>query len=448
VHRLRGGLTADGGIADGKEGPMNHVVVVESNPLGLGLVDAALRRGARVTFVRSPQYAYNYRGSPFADALTRAAVVEVADSCAAGHLTPALAALHEKDPVTTLVTPAEWAVPALAVAAETLGLPFTSSRGAANAADKTLTRACLEKAGLPSTPYVRVDGIGGLRRAVAAFGHPCVIKPAEGFASIGAHAGLRGPEDSERAIAGIEATFRRQEKFAHWRFTERFIVERHLTGPMVSLELAADGRVYEPIAVLQRQRAVGDCAVELGNVAPAPLTDEGTRAVVAYGIGAARALGLDLGVFNLEMILTRDGPVLIEANARMLGGSAPLLISRTWDVDFFGLVLDVYGGRPLTGTPRPAARTGLSQLLSVEETAVCAADPDDPHWRGALDPRVTDLVLDARPGERVEASLDATYRGWFLAVAEDVREALSVRDDTLRRLEDRTGLRFTRSTHE
>ena len=52
--------------------------------------------------------------------------------------------------------------------------------------------------------------------------------------------------------------------------------------------------------------------------------DERERALIDYALKTVRALGITDGPVHGEYMIDKNGPVLIEANCRVMGGSAPV----------------------------------------------------------------------------------------------------------------------------
>ncbi|MFA7762581.1 ATP-grasp domain-containing protein [Streptomyces sp. NPDC048723] len=416
---------------------MPHVAIVESNLCGLGALNAALQLGCEVTFVRSPRYEYHYAGDPqwpgLRERLHR--VVEIDDTSDPAQLTDALAALHAAAPVDAVLSVMEYTVHALALAARAVGIGYLAPEAVARTRHKGQERARLWEAGIPAPGYTVVTSRRQAEEAARALGGRLVLKPAAGLASMFAAADLRSPEEVlaayDRFTEGV-AGFSEQMRAV---LGTEVIIEEYLDGRMVSLELAGtgDGR-YVPFAVIERKRYPKDETIELGSYAPAPLTDEQWDAVWDYGREVLRALGLDRGVFHLEMIITAEGPRLIEANPRILGGCGPVLISQTWGQDMYEALVRVHLGEEIDGFPRQPARYGVSQLLAPEADSVCAST-DFSGWLPAHGEQVPAFQFKPQAGDeirRVQHGFD--YVGYFIALGPTPERARELCDDVLNRL--------------
>jgi len=132
-----------------------------------------------------------------------------------------------------------------------------------------------------------------------------------------------------------------------------FVLESLLVGagwhqppgfaPYVSVESAAvDGR-YVHLAVTDRF-PLAPPALETGMMLPSALPDHYQKRIVAMADAALRALEFRHGMAHTEVMLTREGPVVIEVNARV-GGAIPYLFPMACGVDLVELAGEVALGR-------------------------------------------------------------------------------------------------------
>src|SRR5206468_1631395 len=115
-----------------------------------------------------------------------------------------------------------------------------------------------------------------------------------------------------------------------------------------------------------RYRGNVDEVVELGGFMPARLDPATWRACEDYAVRVCRALGLDLGIFHLEIIVTADGPRLVEANPRMMGGALPLIYERFTGHSIQDHLIAVHLGSPLPVPALPERRVVSSVRLYTD----------------------------------------------------------------------------------
>ncbi|TIL78837.1 MAG: hypothetical protein E5Y76_08095, partial [Mesorhizobium sp.] len=66
---------------------------------------------------------------------------------------------------------------------------------------------------------------------------------------------------------------------------------------------------------------------------PAPLTGDEHRRIADVSLSSLRALGLGWGPTTVELRWTKLGPVVIEVNPRLAGGTSPRLVQAACGVD-------------------------------------------------------------------------------------------------------------------
>lgn len=417
-----------------------HLVVVDSNPAGLVALERATAMGHRVTFVQSP--APLYVGTP-AELAAVAAVDELRDGVNTfdpEEVTRVLADVHAAHPVDVVVTLHEIAAEAVAIACRALGLRGTSPEGVLTARNKDRARAALARAGLPSARFAVAHSADDAVAAAGSIGWPVVLKPPSGADSLLSFTAT-GPEEAREAARQILDGAGTVPQRWRPQFRRGVLVEEYLVGTLVSVELGVrDGRCY-PFSVTGRFRWAEDEVVELGSFIPAALPDATAAECVAYAESVCRALGLDLGLFHLEIMVTDDGPRLVEANPRVMGGALPTIYELATGLNIYDGLLQVLDpDAEVVVPPRPSRTVGGRKVMSREPGTIDAHARLD--WmldRSEVLGVVGFDTYGTGPGRRVEAG-DVIAR--FLVAGADYSSVVVAAEDLLQRLESVTGLRF------
>lgn len=126
------------------------------------------------------------------------------------------------------------------------------------------------------------------------------------------------------------------------------ILEEYMTGPEVSVEMVVIN--YEP-TILQITEKITSGAphfVELGHIQPAVLPNETTKQITQVAKQAVCSIGIKNSIVHAEMIITNNGPKMVELGARM-GGDAihQQLIKLSTGIDLPEFALDLAMGLPL-----------------------------------------------------------------------------------------------------
>jgi len=255
---------------------------------------------------------------------------------------------------------------------------FGPSKAAARLeGSKAFTKAVCDRADIPTARYHAVHSRDEARAALDAFGAPVVVK-ADGLA---AGKGVTVAMTMAEAEAAVDTLFAEPGASA--------VIEEFLTGEEVSLFVLTDGEAMVAFGSAQDHKRVGDGDTGpntggMGAYSPARvLTPDLERraldTIVAPTIATLAAAGMPYsGVLYAGLILTADGPKLIEYNARFGDPECQVLMMRL-DSDLLPLMLAVAEGR-LADAPAPVFRD------EVALTVVMAAKgyPGTPETGGAI----------------------------------------------------------------
>ena len=212
---------------------------------------------------------------------------------------------------------------------------------------KGFTKDLCARANIPTARYVRASGIAAAEAALADFGLPVVIK-ADGLA---AGKGVVIAETLEDAKAALATMF----DGGFGGAGASVVIEAFMTGEEVSFFALVDGETVVPFGSAQDHKRVGDGDTGpntggMGAYSPAAiLTPElEARALDEIVRPTARALA-DAGtpysgVLYAGLMLTPEGPKLVEYNARFGDPECQVLMMRL-ESDLVDLMLATATGR-------------------------------------------------------------------------------------------------------
>jgi phosphoribosylamine--glycine ligase len=204
--------------------------------------------------------------------------------------------------------------------------------GARLEGSKAWAKELCERAGIPTGRARVVRDVAEGLAALDELGPPYVVK-ADGLA---AGKGVVVTEDRERAARALEDCLVRG---AFGQAGATVLVEEHLAGREVSAFALTDGRRAVPLAMAQDfKRALdGDAGPNTGGMgaySPVPFVDDAlaeaiSREVLERVAEALHAEGLDYrGVLYAGLMLTEDGPRVLEFNCRFGDPEAQALMPR------------------------------------------------------------------------------------------------------------------------
>ena len=118
----------------------------------------------------------------------------------------------------------------------------------------------------------------------------------------------------------------------------------------VSVEAVASGGVVVPLAVTGKFPLAPPCR-ETGNFLPHHLDADVARDVESLAVRGSQALGVTSGALHIEVMLTADGPRIIEVNGRIGGGGIDALYAMAHGRSLTSIAAAVAVGEP----PDPGA---------------------------------------------------------------------------------------------
>jgi phosphoribosylamine--glycine ligase len=242
---------------------------------------------------------------------------------------------------------------------------------------KGFTKDLCARERIPTAGYVHAHSRDGALAALDDFGLPVVVK-ADGLAAGKGVTVAMTREEAEEAILAIFADAGASA-----------VIEEFLEGEEASLFVLTDGLTLQPFGSAQDHKRVGDGDVGpntggMGAYSPAPvLTPElealAIETIVRPTIEALARMGSPYsGVLYAGLMLTAQGPKLIEYNARFGDPECQVLMARLED-DLFDWMLAAERGE-LAGRAAPA----FSDEIALSVVMAANGYPGTPVSGGAI----------------------------------------------------------------
>ncbi len=212
---------------------------------------------------------------------------------------------------------------------------------------KAFAKDVMQRAGVPTAAFTAVDSYSEGERWVRRHGRPMVVK-ADGLALGKGVVVAVTVDETLRAL-------RMMMDGAFGAAGERVVLEERLEGPEASLLAFTDGTTVVPMLAAQDHKRLldddrGPNTGGMGAYAPyVPLDDalrhELTATILQPAIDTLASLGAPFrGVLYAGLMLTRDGPRVIEFNARFGDPEAQVLIPLL-ESDLVSIMLACIDGR-------------------------------------------------------------------------------------------------------
>jgi len=311
-----------------------------------------------------------------------------------------------------------------------VGVPvFGPGREAARLeGSKGFTKDLCARVGIPTARYFRVTSRDGALACLDDFGERCVIK-ADGLA---AGKGVVVATSRAEAEAAVAALFEGGPAEA--------VIEELLEGEEASLFVLSDGQTITPFGSAQDHKRVGDGDTGpntggMGAYSPAAVLTPELEAralaeIVRPTVDALAAAGTPyVGVLYAGLMLTADGPKLIEYNVRFGDPECQVLMAR-FAGDLLQVLLAVAEGRLAElGAPTFSDDAALTVVLAAE------GYPNAPELGGAVrgiaEAEATGATV-FQAGTREEAGELVASGGRVLAVTATGPDVAAARDAAYR----------------
>ena len=335
-----------------------------------------------------------------------------------------LAELHLRRPLDGIITCYDAGVQWVAGAARALGVPGLSERTARAVRDKRVMRDCFAKAGLNSPRHVSLAAPGEWK-AAAELTFPVVVKPADGFGSMGVSR-ADDPAELEQAVRRVWDVCRLHLAYdTTERETAGLVVEEYLDGAefcVESLAYRGEVRVY---VIGYKGRPQGPYFEESVYRAPAQIPADLEQRIIREVTLAHDALGVTDGPTHTEFRLRGDTPYLLETGARVGGsGISHYVAQQVTGVDYAAEAFRICAGlRPLHWD-EPLVKRGVGANYAIPIGGSGLIRAMDGFDEVRADPRVDHVAQMLRPGDLVRPYPEQSgYPGFVLSRHESYADA-------------------------
>jgi len=238
-------------------------------------------------------------GISFADEFFNVSTIDIEGVCE-------VAKKFNPDGIMTLAT--DMPMRSIAAACSALGLPGISPETAVKATDKAEMIKVFEEKGVEHPWFYVINTPEDFMAIKKKLTFPCIIKPTD-------NAGSRG-------VVLVNDESEMEKAYSYSREQSRggaVICEEFLRGSEVSVEIIAFNGVINVLQVTDKITTGAPHFVEMGHTQPSRLGKANVDAISDLACRAVKAVGIENGPAHVEIMLTEDGPKMIELGARMGG---------------------------------------------------------------------------------------------------------------------------------
>ena len=298
---------------------------------------------------------------------------------------------------------------------EALGLPGVPVAVARRSNNKSEMKQCWLRDKIPTPWSAEAANLVEAIKILAQTGLPAFVKAVDSAASRGSMR-IDSAEQLPVAFEAARTTSR----------TGTAIIEQFIFGNEQSVETIVWRGKHHHVSVADRYFNFAPYAIETAHMDPSGLDTDIQKRICDLVDAAANSLGIDFGPAKADVILTEQGPMILEMPARLSGGfhsqyTTPLSTGKD----------------PISAVMKMSMGEALDESLLVplyHRTSICAGIFPEPGWIRAISgikealelPGIEQIVVTKSIGDRVEPFIDNSKRCcWVIAVGKNEAETWS-----------------------
>lgn len=310
----------------------------------------------------------------------------------------------------------EASVRSVAAVARELALPGMDPEVALASTDKVIMREKFRRHGLPTPRFGRATSVSDARKLAEEVGFPMVVKPVDSSGSRGVW-----------RVDGVETLGTAVENALQNSASRQVIIESYIEGIECTIEAFTCGGEVHIHGMSVKKRVPFPQCVSIDLTYPTGFDGATERAVADAARGAVAALGIDNAPSHTEVIVSPDGPVVVEAAAR--GGGYRIfsdIVPWLSGVNAVAAVVDVALGKRPDVRPR-LSRAAVLRFFAPAKTGVVRGVANVEQARQM--PGVLEVSIDVRPGSRFGGiTRDGERPGYVITLGETRADAVSAAD--------------------
>lgn len=380
---------------------MKKVLIIGASILQLPAIRKAKELGY---YVGVADYNPNAVGIPEADEYFNVSTIDV-DGVVK------VAEEFKPDGIMTLAT--DMPMRAVAKACEVCRLPGISFDTAVKATDKGEMIKAFEAAGVEHPWYYIIPTQPDLASVINKITYPCIMKPTD-------NAGSRGV-----VLCHCREELEREYEYSHNESRGgAVIIEEYLQGPEFSIEvMVVDGEPHI-LQITDKLTTGAPHFVEMGHSQPSQQSEEVQERIKDLACRAVKAVGINVGPAHVEMILTKNGPKMVELGARMGGDCITThLVPLSTGIDMVGCTIKLACGEEIDIEPKSSKGSAI-RYFDIHNGVIKSIEGID---EAKKIPGVREISIVHQVGERIGEIGSSTDRvGFVIAQADTAEEAVNI----------------------
>lgn len=385
---------------------MKKLMIVGASQLQL----PAIRRAKELGYcVAVADYDPTAVGIPFADEYFNVSTIDEAGVCEATRKFGA----HG---IMTLAT--DMPMRSVAYTCEQLGLPGITYQTALKATDKGEMIRAFEAHGVAHPRYRIISQPWQWETIREEVSYPCISKPTDNAGSRGVTL-IRGEDELQQAIAYSSRNGR----------SGTVIIEEYMRGQEVSVEIVVCHGVVHILQITDKLTTGAPHFVEMGHSQPSRLCAPDLLAIRDLATRAVAAIGIDNSPAHVEIMLTEDGPKMVELGARMGGDCITThLVPLSTGIDMIRATMAISLGEEPDLTPKWERGAAIRYFRAPAGEISAIRHPES----AQTIPGIREITFTKNIGEMSGDIGSSTDRiGYVIAQAEDAEKAVQACEQAL-----------------
>jgi biotin carboxylase len=405
---------------------MSHILLIEL-PGGddTDIVDAALSLGHELTFLTGDLQHYQNKTDVMTKISMACDIVEVRPFDYSA-VEQKVLEIHSAKPIDALLCLVDIRMIEASRLAARLALRFLNPDSAALLRDKFSVRNRLRAHGIRQPRYDLATSNADLRSAVAAIGLPAVIKPSDGYGSQNIVV-LRDENDLHPLLTPLDDFLpQRLDYGLGVQANDRLLVEHFIEGTIVGCDTITIGGRHHLLGINEKEFFPPPSFAIRGSCFPSGQFDKDP--IRDYVFEVLNAVGFDWGMAHVELILTRDGPMLVEVNPRLVGAKIPRLLNLVFDRSIHADLIALHLGNMQAADFTPA-HFAVSRWFVASQCGVLKKMT----LPTSHDSRIRHIEIIKKEGEHIRPPFHNGDRiGYVMVTADDRASAESIAEAFIR----------------
>ena len=252
-----------------------------------------------------------------------------------------------------------------------------------------------------------------------------IIKPADSSGSRGIYLIDQSSKDSDLLSA--------YNYSKHYSRSGRIIIEEFMQGPEVSVETVSYNGKVEILAITDKLTTGSPRFVEMGHSQPSRLSNSIQEKIKEITVKANQSIGIDFGPSHTEIIVTSEGPKIVEIGARMGGDNITThLVPLSTGVDMVSACINIALGE------RPDCKKLYTKGSAIRYLSVATGVIEDIkgiELAGNVE-GVKEIYFNKSIGEQVEETLNSTSRiGYVISQGANANQAIEACNNAIAKID-------------